>query len=762
MEATKAQRHEGDSHRCFSTPSRILFLCLGAFVAGHCAASGQSLQNEAGRHSAAGKEVERQQEKDWSDARWNQTDIGPFLASSLQTPGGMVTKALSIRVGNNGEASVCYDLASSSMRAGWTGGFLKFSAVRFGIMGAPTRAGEWAFSTTGSVGWQDAAARHEAIRVHGNRVVLETRVDGTLVRETPWFERAGELDVFTRSFEIEPGKIELRHRLFASGNSVAEAKQAEGVKLLTLQQGGRVISIAATGEAARMLSAKDGNVDVTFPPRQQSQSVTLFVWSGSREKLNEFEKFAATSHAPGNIAALSQPGPPRWLPAITNLGQVGFPTDGFAVDTITVPYSNPWKALFFCSGVDFFNDGSAAVSTIHGDVWRVRGLDDKLRRVTWKRFATGLYQPLGLRVVNDRAHVLGRDQITILHDENNDDEADRYENFSQLIKTSSGGHDYATCLERDEAGNYYFVDPKGVHRISADGQKMETLGTGFRNPNGLGVGPGPVITATPQQGEWTPSSAIMEIKPGGYYGYGGPKVTSERSLGYDPPLCWLPHAFDNSSSSQVWVPAGMWGALGGQMLHFAWGRCAMMLVLRDANESPAQGAAVALPVKFLSGPMRGTFNPHDGHLYVAGSTGWQTSAVRDGSLQRVRRTTADTRMPVAWSAHRNGLKLTFAQLLDRAAAEDAGSYAIRQWNYRYAKQYGSKDYSVLDPNKEGRDEVAVRSARLLSDGKSVFIETTELRPVMQMELKYNLQFTNGATATSPLYLTLNRLAEPMR
>jgi hypothetical protein len=629
-------------------------------------------------------------------------------------------------------------------------------------MGAPVRAGEWAFSTTGTAGWQGVVARHEALRVQGSRVVLETHVGETLVRETPWFDGAGGLNVFSRTFEIEAGKAELRHRLFASDNAVALPQGSDGLNVVSLDRGGRVTAVAAIGLSQQSLAVNDHGIEATFPAREQALRVKFLIWSGPREKLVEFKKLAATSLVPEDISALCRPGAAHWLPAITNIGQVGFPTDGFAVDTITVPYSNPWKALFFCSGVDFFNDGSAAVCTIHGDVWRVRGLDEKLRRVTWKRFATGLYQPLGLRVVNDRVHVLGRDQITILHDENNDDEADRYENFSQLLQTSSGGHDYTTCLECDTAGNFYYVDPKGVHRLSPDGQKMETLATGFRNPNGLGVGPGGVITATPQQGEWTPSSAIVEIKPGGYYGYGGPKPTAERPLGYDPPLCWLPHAFDNSSSSQVWVPAGKWGALGGQMLHLAWGRCAMMLVLRDAAESPAQGAAVALPVKFLSGPMRGTFNPHDGHLYVAGSTGWQTSAARDGSLQRVRRTAVDVRAPVAWRAHSNGLKLTFAQPLDRAAAEDAGSYAIHQWNYRYAAQYGSKDYSMIDPKKEGRDEVSVRSARLLPDGKSVFIETAELRPVMQMELKYNLQFTGGSTAASPLYLTLNRLATPMR
>ena len=46
----------------------------------------------------------------------------------------------------------------------------------------------------------------------------------------------------------------------------------------------------------------------------------------------------------------------------------------------------------------------------------------------------------------------------------------------------------------------------------------------------------------------------------------------------------------------------------------------------DMRLGEGSGAAVALPVKFLAGPMRGSFNPHDGHLYVAGSTGWQTSA----------------------------------------------------------------------------------------------------------------------------------------
>ena len=714
-----------------------------------------------GEHANAGKEVGRQGEGDWADARWNQTDVGPFLASNFQTPGGAISKALSIRVGEHGEAAVCYDTGRPALRAAWTGGFLKFDGRRFGLLAAPVAAGVWEFNAPASTGWQNVEARHAAMHLHGQRVVLDTRVGETLVQESPWFERLGALPVFTRTIEVGPGSSLLAQVIFSDPNARAGTDVKDSAGFASVEHGGRMTAFARLGSSNALLSASGGDVRLSFRPRLETQRVKILIWSGPREKLGEFEKAAVAASAMDNLAELSQPGPGRW-PALTNVGQVGFPSDGFVVDTITVPYANPWKALLFCSGVDFFSDGSAAVCTIHGDVWRVTGLDDRLRAVTWKRFATGLFQPLGLRVVQDRVHVLGRDQITVLQDKNGDGEADRYENFCNLIETSTGGHDYVTCLERDAAGNFYYVDPRGVQRISADGRTKETLATGLRNPNGLGVGPGPIITATPQQGNWTPSSAIIEVTRGAHYGFGGPQVSPGRPLGYDAPLCWLPHGFDNSSSSQVWVPEGAWGALGGHMLHLLWGRCALALVLRDVVDGQAQGAAVALPAKFLSGPMRGAFNPRDGHLYIAGSTGWQTSAAKDGCLQRVRHTAATTRAPVSWHAHRNGLKLTFAEPLDKSAAEDAGSYALKQWNYRYTSSYGSKDYSVAEPSKEGRDDVEVRSAKVLPDGKSVFIVTAELQSVMQMELKYNLRFIGGASAAGPLFLTLNKLAEPFR
>ena len=74
--------------------------------------------------------------------------------------------------------------------------------------------------------------------------------------------------------------------------------------------------------------------------------------------------------------------------------------------------------------VELRDAGNDAVCTVHGDVWLVRGIDETLERIEWKRFATGLFQPLGLKIVDDKVYVVCRDQIAILHDTNNDGEAD--------------------------------------------------------------------------------------------------------------------------------------------------------------------------------------------------------------------------------------------------------------------------------------------------------------------------------------------------
>src|SRR5262249_34266273 len=151
---------------------------------------------------------------------------------------------------------------------------------------------------------------------------------------------------------------------------------------------------------------------------------------------------------------------------------------------------------------------------------------------------TGLNQALGLVVAEGQVYVLGRDQITHLHDFDGDGEADFYECFSNAYVTSSGGHDFICGLQRDSAGRFYTASSKpGVGRISADGKKAEALATGFRNPDGVGLYPDGGVTVPCSEGEWTPASMLCLVEPdkrseakariGGfvppYFGYGGPR-----------------------------------------------------------------------------------------------------------------------------------------------------------------------------------------------------------------------------------------------
>lgn len=742
----------------------------------------------SGTPKISGREASAQSEADWVDNRWQQTDIGTFLASNLRLPDRVLAKGLTIRVGEHGEGSVAYDLAIGAWAACWTGGFLTIEPGRFGLIGAPSPGGELFPMAPAVPTWLQDNTSFVGLHRSSNRVVLESMVGGTRVLESPWLRPTPFGPIFVRDFWVAPHTRPLRFVVagptYSSTRSRSPSMTVKDIPTIwdrsdgtsrefwvsrRIEQQTRLLgvimdppAIAGGGVSSlRGLELIDGSYVLTIPANDQPLAFSSMDWVGEPRDLNELVAVAAKRQ---NSAEAKEPSllarlelmPSLWK-ALSTEGQLGATNEWLAVDTLTLPYDNPFHALFFASGIDFGAPGEAFICTIHGDVWRVTGIDASLKELKWQRYATGLFQPLGLKVRDGKVLVLGRDRITRLHDLNQDGEADFYESWTDSMATSTGGHDYVTCLEADAVGNLYYTDPRGVHRVSPDGKTQVTLATGWRNPNGMGVRGDGLVTVAPQQGEWTPSSQISEVKIGAYYGYPGPKVTADQPLGYRSPLCWIPHSVDNSSGSQVWLPDGVWGPLGGHMLHLKWGRCGMMAVLRDEVGDTSQGAVFNLPVKFLSGPNRASFNPRDGALYVAGSTGWQTSALRDGSLQRVRWLGGKNLMPTGWHARTNGLEITFNHSLTRETAQDVGSYALQQWNYRYAAQYGSKDWSVSNPEKEGHDEVVVKAARLSSDGKSVFLETDPLQPVMQMVLKWNLGGEDGTTSHQDLWLTLNRL-----
>lgn len=425
----------------------------------------------------------------------------------------------------------------------------------------------------------------------------------------------------------------------------------------------------------------------------------------------------------------------------------------YAIDTLTLPFENPDRALFFVGGLDFLSPTRIAICNIHGDVWLCDMKDSDLSELTWTRFATGLHQPLGLKVVDGVIHVLGRDQITALIDVNGDDFADFYKPVSRAYQTSPGGHSFITGLQRDNSGRWYTASGnQGLCQISADGKSVKVMGTGFRNPNGLSISPdGKVVLTSVQEGSWTPASAICDVSIPGHFGAGGPRK-GER--GYVPPMLYLPRGADNSSGGQTYIDSDQWGPVKGQWVHYSSGFAKHFLVLREEYEGGSQAAAVALPGSFSSGAHRGRFSPSDGQLYVAGSQGWGSYGLDDGSLQRVR-FTGDEKgypYPTSWETRDNGILLTFASSQSKDLTDHSKWFA-QQWNYRYSPSYGSTEYSVADPNKKGHDFVGIRSVHKIENNQ-YFVEIPQLQPVNQLHLHYN------GTPRLEIFATLHKLGQP--
>ncbi|MBG88042.1 MAG: hypothetical protein CMO80_14220 [Verrucomicrobiales bacterium] len=730
---------------------------------------------------AAEKDPLLMKDPDWIDGRMNDIDHGKFVHFSYSIPKRPVPKGIAIKVGGDEEGTVCFDTLLCSYAGAWTGGFVEFSSRRFGLTGGTKIIGDLLFHSGTRPGWAKDEkfddprerrtmplpadwARYEGMYRNGDRSILKYTVSGTPVFDLPGIESKGKITAITRTLEIAPSKNEMRMLIASHEKSKVTRFDKSGVKCVQLERGGSVLSAGVVGVGASVIPLGRDHLVLRIPAHKAVLRLKVLVWKGTKERLPEFSALVKGSPDAEAISRLARSGfKTLWNEKIETRGRVGLSLGPFAIDTITLPFKNPYNALLFAGGHDFLANGDALLATAHGDVWLVKGIDARLEKITWQRFATGLYQPLGLKVVDDRIYVLGKDQITELEDLNGDGEADYYRNFNNQNEISGPGHNYATCLETDPDGNFWFIrcndrTPHGgtLLKVKHDGSDIEVMATGFRNPNGMGVSPTGVVTAADQQGGWVPETRLDVTKKGGFYGFVPSSKRTPDPASYDGPLCWVPRALDNSAGGQTWVPRGSWGPFSEQMIHISYGRCRIMAVLRDEATGGANGGMVSIPGRFDSGVMRGRFHT-DGHLYLSGLMGWQTVGLADGAFQRIRYTGRNLFVPSAFSSHKNGIRLTFNEPLQKELAEDTGSYNAEMWNYLWSKAYGSDDYSVNRPGEKGRDALEVKSAKLLQDGKSVFLEIPGIRKAHQFALEYNLTSAKGLKKKDTFYATLNEL-----
>lgn len=737
----------------------------------------------------------------------NAMEHGPFVSTTLTldpltTSGIIAYKAIAVKVGTGSSpATMAFDTDLLRVVGGWTGGFLHWYPARTSLQEFPSPDGLMHFSTGQGPGWTrtrrfndprrwpygplpDDWGRYRGLYVHGDEVVFSYEIGESEVLELPGFTRVDGRPVFTRTFNLAPTGDSLSLRVLQAPEGKAAELRVEnldgsrGYLEIGLGEEARAVGFVGLPEGAGW-RIEDRHLILDLPPLREPSRFELAIGPiATGEDPGYMAAHVRHTPAARDLGALRRPGPTRWE-ALRTRAVTGAGNGPFAVDRLTLPVPNPWNSYLRPSGVDFLSDGRAAVVSLSGDVWLVSGVGETLGTLVWKRFATGLNQPLGLRVVNDTVYVTGRDQITRLHDLNGDDEADFYEAFNNEVMAATNFHAFTMNLETDSLGNFYFAKatpwppmmrgqgpPREAEitphhgvlfRLSPDGEELEVIATGLRNPNGLAIGPDGTILFADNQGNWLPTSNVVRIEEGAFHGF----VPSAHSAQVpdDPiqPVVWIPYFVDNSPGTPVWITSEKWPEeLQGELLLTSYGKANLSLLLTEEVEGVMQGGVLNLPLEFDSGLMRARFG-QDGHLYVAGLTSWQSAGKEDGSFHRVRYTGGPLYLPVRLHVRPDGLELRFTLPLDPLQATRRENFQIQQWNYRWTDRYGSPMYSVENPNREGTDPVEIRSVRLSEDRRSVFLEIPAIRPVMGMSISFTLRAADGTEVTHDIYNTINRV-----
>jgi mono/diheme cytochrome c family protein len=620
--------------------------------------------------------------------------------------------------------------------------------------------------------------RWEGVYVAGKEAVLAYTVAGTDVREQVGSVvaggEAGHVGI-TRTLRTGP----VRQPLTLVVGEVPSASGAEvrGDTAVVWQGASRdtatVVAVTGVPNGARLQVDSGRYVTLRLPAGAPASTFRVVAWRGRAADRGVVAELLA---APVRMAAFEAGGPPHWPAAETTRGAPSPDTADYVVDRLTLPLPNAWRRNVRVADVDFFRDGRAAVVTFEGDVWIVSGIDRALGRLEWRRFASGLYEPLNVSVVRDTVYVHDRQGAVRLLDLNGDGEADLYQNFSNLTAQSGESREFPLGMGARPGGGFYLaiggaldLGPKTspaimpgfragssqsgtVQELSADGRSIRTYASGLREPI-IGVDPRTgTIAASDQQGNFVPATPIFLLRDGGYYGV---PATAHREPAPAPelPLLWIPHEVDQSGAGEVFVPndGDRMGFGGPALVHLSYGRPGPFRVYVDSAKRAVQGALVALPGDYRAPTLKGRVGPNDGQLYLAGFSIWGSKAKDVTSLVRLRYTGKPSRLPVAVHAGQQGILVQFATPLDASAA-DAARYRLERWNYVRSSEYGSGHYKL--DGTPGQETLPL-AAHLSADGRTALLVVPDMKPAMQYQLAYDLRGRDGAARRDTLWLTVH-------
>ncbi|MGC0387517.1 hypothetical protein RKD33_007734 [Streptomyces sp. SAI-129] len=429
------------------------------------------------------------------------------------------------------------------------------------------------------------------------------------------------------------------------------------------------------------------------------------------------------------------------------------------------------------SAMDWLPDGRLAVATwggsnnTAGEVYLLSNVtgDTGPGKVTAKKVASGLKEPMGIKHVDGKLYVSQKHELTELNDTDGDEVTDQYR---RVATWPFGGnfHEFAFGLLYKE-GFFYLnlsvsinyggatTDPQPAQnrgttvKVNKETGEVSYVAGGLRTPNGIGWGPEGDLFVTDNQGGWLPSSKLVHIKQNRFFNhYTNPDGPFD-SQPVTKPVLWLPqNEIANSPSTPLQLQDG---PFAGQMLFgdVTYGGIQRGFLEKVGGEY--QGAVFRLTQGLEAGVTRISVGP-DGALYAGGlgaGGNWGQEGKLTYGLQKLSPNGANAFDIRAMRAVPGGFQLEYTQPLSTDTANElAGRYKIKQWRYVPTADYGGP--------KVDEETLTAQSATLSADRKTVTLAVPGLKADRVVHVRSPRPFSSAGGESlwsTEAWYTLNKL-----